>query len=212
MRNPPVAAARAEVASVSRGCVAHNRLARTGNPVHRNRFCTRGRDQNRRVGGYRETCRAVTPELPMKAAAEVLISTPSACGTLSTVHTPVSLPGLQTGQVSVGTTTATWIKARWVEPVTVSQRGSIDSELRRIAASRRASRQRGGPLTSIDVADALLDERRGQVNQRTSSAAFHSRIQRPNRPSSVALKTQAAQINREADQLFHRVARRKPTP
>jgi hypothetical protein len=33
---------------------------------------------------------AVTPELPMKAAAELLISTPSACGTLSTVHTSVA--------------------------------------------------------------------------------------------------------------------------
>jgi hypothetical protein len=36
----------------------------------------------------------------------------------------------------------------------------IDSELRLVAALRRAARERGGPLPSIDVADALLDERR----------------------------------------------------
>jgi hypothetical protein len=29
-----------------------------------------------------------------------------------------------------------------------------------VAALRRAARERGGPLRSIDVADALLDERR----------------------------------------------------
>jgi hypothetical protein len=39
-------------------------------------------------------------------------------------------------------------------------RESIDSELRLVAALRRAARERGGPLPSIDVADALLDERR----------------------------------------------------
>jgi hypothetical protein len=37
---------------------------------------------------------------------------------------------------------------------------TIDSELRLVAALRRAARERGGPLPSIDVADALLDERR----------------------------------------------------
>jgi hypothetical protein len=37
---------------------------------------------------------------------------------------------------------------------------SIDSELRLVAALRRAARERGGPLPSIHVADALLDERR----------------------------------------------------
>ena len=36
---------------------------------------------------------------------------------------------------------------------------TIDSELR-LVALRRAARERGGPLPSIDVADALLDERR----------------------------------------------------
>jgi len=37
---------------------------------------------------------------------------------------------------------------------------TIDSELRLVAALRQAARERGGPLPSIDVADALLDERR----------------------------------------------------
>jgi hypothetical protein len=37
---------------------------------------------------------------------------------------------------------------------------TIDSELRLVVASRRQARERGGPLPSIDVADALLDERR----------------------------------------------------
>jgi hypothetical protein len=37
---------------------------------------------------------------------------------------------------------------------------TIDSELRLMAALRRAARERSGPLPSIDVADALLDERR----------------------------------------------------
>ncbi|WP_156656036.1 hypothetical protein [Mycobacterium sp. 852002-51971_SCH5477799-a] len=35
----------------------------------------------------------------------------------------------------------------------------IDAELRSVVALRRAARERGGPLPSIDVADALLDER-----------------------------------------------------
>jgi hypothetical protein len=37
---------------------------------------------------------------------------------------------------------------------------TIDSELCLVAALRRAARERGGPLPSIAVADALLDERR----------------------------------------------------
>jgi hypothetical protein len=36
---------------------------------------------------------------------------------------------------------------------------TIDSELRLVAALSRAARDRGGPLPSIAVADALLDER-----------------------------------------------------
>jgi hypothetical protein len=38
---------------------------------------------------------------------------------------------------------------------------TIDSDLRSVAAVRRTARERGGPLPSIDVADALLDERHG---------------------------------------------------
>jgi hypothetical protein len=38
---------------------------------------------------------------------------------------------------------------------------TIDSELRLVAALRHAARARGGPLPSVGVADALLDERRG---------------------------------------------------
>ena len=37
---------------------------------------------------------------------------------------------------------------------------SIDSALRLLADLRCAARERGGPLPSIDVAGALLDERR----------------------------------------------------
>jgi hypothetical protein len=37
---------------------------------------------------------------------------------------------------------------------------TIDSELRLVAALSRAARERGGPLPSIAVADALLDKRR----------------------------------------------------
>jgi hypothetical protein len=36
---------------------------------------------------------------------------------------------------------------------------TIDSELRLVAALRGAARERGGPLPSIAVADALRDER-----------------------------------------------------
>ena len=35
----------------------------------------------------------------------------------------------------------------------------IKFELRLVTVLRRAARERGGPLPSIDVADALLDER-----------------------------------------------------
>jgi hypothetical protein len=37
---------------------------------------------------------------------------------------------------------------------------TIDAELRLVAALRRAARERGGPLPSMDVADARLDQRR----------------------------------------------------
>ena len=42
---------------------------------------------------------------------------------------------------------------------TVRDIETIDSELRLVAALRCAARERGGPLPSIDVTDALLDER-----------------------------------------------------
>ena len=47
---------------------------------------------------------------------------------------------------------------RIVEGCQVRDIDTIDSELRLVAALRRAPRGRGGPLPSIDVADALLDE------------------------------------------------------
>jgi hypothetical protein len=37
---------------------------------------------------------------------------------------------------------------------------AIDSELRLVAALRLTAREQGGPLPSINVAGALLDERR----------------------------------------------------
>jgi hypothetical protein len=37
---------------------------------------------------------------------------------------------------------------------------TIDSELRLAETLRRAARERGGPLPSIDAADTLLEERR----------------------------------------------------
>jgi hypothetical protein len=45
---------------------------------------------------------------------------------------------------------------------------TIDSELRLVAALRRAARERGGPLPSIDLADALLDECKANNNYNVS--------------------------------------------
>jgi hypothetical protein len=42
----------------------------------------------------------------------------------------------------------------------VRDRETIDTELLLVAALRHAARERVGPPPSIDVADALLDERR----------------------------------------------------
>jgi hypothetical protein len=42
---------------------------------------------------------------------------------------------------------------------------TIDSALRLVAALRRAARERGGPLPSIGVADALLDKREPPVGR-----------------------------------------------
>ena len=52
---------------------------------------------------------------------------------------------------SVGGSPAAQARVRDIE--------TIDSALRSVAALQRAARDRGGPLPSIDVADALLDER-----------------------------------------------------
>jgi hypothetical protein len=51
---------------------------------------------------------------------------------------------------------------------------TIDSELRLVAALRRAARERGGPLPSIDVADPLLDERRELIARGTRSPSSAS--------------------------------------
>jgi hypothetical protein len=42
----------------------------------------------------------------------------------------------------------------------LSSNETINGELRLVAVLRRAAWERGGPLPSIDVADALFDERR----------------------------------------------------
>ncbi len=44
-------------------------------------------------------------------------------------------------------------------PARIRDLETIDTELHLVAALRYAARERGGPLPSIDVADALLDER-----------------------------------------------------
>ena len=50
----------------------------------------------------------------------------------------------------------------------------IDAELRLVAALRRAAGERGGPLPSIDVADARLDERRELTEWATTrNGNFH---------------------------------------
>jgi hypothetical protein len=49
---------------------------------------------------------------------------------------------------------------------------TIGSELRLVAALRHAARDQGGPLPSVDVADALLDERRGLTKPTTTFREF----------------------------------------
>jgi len=44
-------------------------------------------------------------------------------------------------------------------PARIRDLETIDTELHLVAALRYAARERGGPLPSIAVADALLDER-----------------------------------------------------
>jgi len=47
-----------------------------------------------------------------------------------------------------------------VEDCRRARHRDLDSELRLVAALRCAAQERGGPLPSIAVADALLEERR----------------------------------------------------
>jgi hypothetical protein len=59
---------------------------------------------------------------------------------------------------------------RWGRPQLDHQGGSgtgptLDDELRLVAALRRSARERGGPLPSIGVSDALLDERGGHLRK-----------------------------------------------
>jgi hypothetical protein len=49
---------------------------------------------------------------------------------------------------------------------------TIDSELRQVAALRRASRESGGPLPAMAVADALLDERRELTEWAATTGEF----------------------------------------
>lgn len=49
---------------------------------------------------------------------------------------------------------STWRYVRWVRNL-----DAIDAELRLVAALRRYLADLGSPMPSIDVADALLDER-----------------------------------------------------
>jgi hypothetical protein len=67
-------------------------------------------------------------------------------------------PGNQIGLVRLGGLRAPALPLR---VGTMRDRETIDAELRLVAALRRAATERGGPLRSIDVADALLDERLG---------------------------------------------------
>jgi hypothetical protein len=65
-----------------------------------------------------------------------------------------SVTGQQVGRedLSLGGCQAAQLRMRDIE--------TIDSERRMVAVLRRAARERGGPLPSIDVAEVLLDERR----------------------------------------------------
>lgn len=69
--------------------------------------------------------------------------------------------------VSVGGFKAARARTRDIE--------TIDSELRLVAALRRAARECGGPLPSIAEADALLDERSEYTAaaKRTRTDALH---------------------------------------
>jgi hypothetical protein len=64
---------------------------------------------------------------------------------------------------------------RIVEGGQVRDVGTIDSEMRLVAVLRRAARERGGPLPSINVADALLDERRELTERATTLSSVRAR-------------------------------------
>jgi hypothetical protein len=68
------------------------------------------------------------------------------------VNPYVEIDAVGSGGLSVGGCQAT---RRYV----VRDLDTIDADLRLVVAFRRQARQRGGPLPSIDFADALLDER-----------------------------------------------------
>jgi hypothetical protein len=68
---------------------------------------------------------------------------------------------------------------------------TIDAELQLVAALRRAAWERGGPLPSIDVADALLDERRELTEYGTRPAACNASAMddaMPPRPPSLSAR------------------------
>ena len=56
---------------------------------------------------------------------------------------------------------------------------TIDSELRLVATLRRAARERGGPLLSVDVADALRGMNAGAGRPSTDETAPHHLNQCP---------------------------------
>jgi len=56
---------------------------------------------------------------------------------------------------------------------------TIDSERRLVATLRRAARERGGPMPWIDVAEALLDERRELGDLATCHGSAHGDLSSP---------------------------------
>ena len=63
--------------------------------------------------------------------------------------------------------------ARPVRSPPMRDRETIDSELRLVAALRRAARERGGPLPSIHLADALLYGASTDLMTSLSREVFH---------------------------------------
>ena len=67
-------------------------------------------------------------------------------------------------------------------------RETIDSELRPVAVLCRAARERGGSLPSIDLADALLDERR-ELADGASAISLMSMLVTPHAPTLLLTKS-----------------------